>query len=121
MDARAVFIDTNALVYASVVESPFCQRVRGLLKRLEAGASELWVSRQIMREFLAQRTRAAARVREPRSRRGAVGLRAPLLRRCLPLTAMGSFQPLFKLSSTVAAGGLHSGWQIESIAIQGMP
>ena len=58
MDARAVFIDTNVLVYASVVESPFCLRARGLLKRLESGASELWVSRQVIREFLAQLTRA---------------------------------------------------------------
>lgn len=58
MDARAVFIDTNVLVYASVVESPFCLRARGLLKQLESGASDLWVSRQVIREFLAQLTRA---------------------------------------------------------------
>lgn len=39
----------------------------------------------------------------------------------LPLMAMGGFQPLFKLTSTVAAGGTAMGWQIESIAINGVP
>lgn len=57
-DARAVFIDTNVLVYAAVVESPFCLRARGLLKRLEQSTSELWISCQVIREFLAQLTRS---------------------------------------------------------------
>ena len=39
----------------------------------------------------------------------------------LPIQAMGGFQPLFKISSTAQAGTLNSGWQIESIAIQGIP
>jgi len=38
----------------------------------------------------------------------------------LPLPAMGGFQPLFKISSTVQAGTANAGWQIESIAIQGV-
>ena len=37
----------------------------------------------------------------------------------LPLMAMGSFQPLFKITSSVGPGGGYSGWQIESIAING--
>lgn len=39
----------------------------------------------------------------------------------LPLMAMGSFQPLFKITSSVGPGGGYSGWQIESIAINGVP
>lgn len=39
----------------------------------------------------------------------------------LPLAAMGGFQPLFKFSSGNTAGGGFSGWQIESIAINGIP
>lgn len=35
----------------------------------------------------------------------------------LPAILAGSFQPLFKLSSGVGAGGLVQGWEIESIAI----
>lgn len=39
----------------------------------------------------------------------------------LPLMAMGSFQPLLKISSNVQVGTANAGWQIESIAIQGLP
>ena len=39
----------------------------------------------------------------------------------LPIQAMGGFQPLFKISSNAQVGTLYSGWQIESIAIQGIP
>jgi len=39
----------------------------------------------------------------------------------LPLAAMGNFQPLFKLSAGNTAGGGFTGWQIESIAINGIP
>ena len=54
----AVFVDTNVLVFAAVVESPFCLRARGAIKRLERSSAELWISRQVIREFLAQMTRA---------------------------------------------------------------
>lgn len=39
----------------------------------------------------------------------------------LPNGGTNTYQPLFKLTSAVAAGGLHTGWQIESIAIHGVP
>jgi len=39
----------------------------------------------------------------------------------LPLAAAGGFQPLFKFSSANTAGGGFMGWQIESIAINGIP
>lgn len=39
----------------------------------------------------------------------------------LPLAAAGGFQPLFKFSSGNTAGGGFSGWQVESIAINGIP
>lgn len=56
--AESVFVDTNVLIYAAVAESPFCLRARGALKRLERSSAELWISRQIILEFLAQMTRA---------------------------------------------------------------
>lgn len=39
----------------------------------------------------------------------------------LPLTAMGGFQPLFKITSNAMVGTVNAGWQMESIAIQGIP
>ena len=39
----------------------------------------------------------------------------------LPLVAQSAFQPVFKLSSGIASGLAFAGWQIESIAILGLP
>lgn len=39
----------------------------------------------------------------------------------LPPAAGGVFQPLFKLTSNVMVGSVNQGWQIESIAVMGLP
>jgi predicted nucleic acid-binding protein len=52
-DAEAVFLDTNVLVHANVAESPLHQiALTAIQKRYDAGV-ELWVSRQVLREYLA--------------------------------------------------------------------
>lgn len=59
-DANAVFLDTNILVYANVEESPFHQlALEAIQTRYEAGM-ELWVSRQVLREYLTTLTRPQA-------------------------------------------------------------
>lgn len=55
-----VFVDTNVLVYASVPASPLHGAAsRAIRARAEAGV-ELWISRQVLREFLATLTRPQA-------------------------------------------------------------
>jgi predicted nucleic acid-binding protein len=50
--ANSIFIDTNILVYANVSESPFHQAaIQAIANQYDAG-SELWISRQVLREFL---------------------------------------------------------------------
>jgi len=50
---EAVFLDTNILVYANVAESPLHDAALAAIEtRYEVGI-ELWISRQILREFLA--------------------------------------------------------------------
>lgn len=44
-----------------------------------------------------------------------------VLKSDLPSMALGSFQPLFKITSGAMTGTLYQGWQIESIAILGNP
>ncbi len=57
MAADPIFLDTNVLVYATVAESPWYMIAsQAITIRLVAGA-ELWVSRQVMREYLATMTR----------------------------------------------------------------
>ena len=49
--AGKIFIDTNILVYANNSLSPFCTIARAKLQDIIVIYSEVWVSRQIFREF----------------------------------------------------------------------
>lgn len=48
-----VFVDTNVLISAVLKESPRYFHARGVLRRLEEGDREVWISRQVLRELLA--------------------------------------------------------------------
>jgi len=48
-----VFVDTNVLVHANTVRSPLHAKAQLALQNLSATASALWISRQILREYLA--------------------------------------------------------------------
>lgn len=52
-----VFLDTNILVYLANEDSPFHQRAVTRFKKL-AGECELWISRQVLREYAVVMTRA---------------------------------------------------------------
>ncbi len=56
-DANKVFLDTNVLVYLSVDRSPFHIAARTAILEHQRAGAELWVSRQILREYLAALTR----------------------------------------------------------------
>ena len=58
--ADVVFVDTNVLIYARHVNSPFHTDAVNRLDDLEAAGAELWVSRQTLREYLAGMTRPGA-------------------------------------------------------------
>ena len=51
--AEPIFLDTNILVYASVDTSPFYARARAAITDYEANGTPLWISRQVLREYLA--------------------------------------------------------------------
>ncbi|HEX5414091.1 MAG TPA: PIN domain-containing protein [Chloroflexota bacterium] len=57
---RPVFIDTNVLVYATVESAPFHAVARFTLDGLHQTSSQLWVSRQVLREYLAVLSRPQA-------------------------------------------------------------
>ena len=48
-----VFLDTNILVYASVDTSPSYHAARAAITAYEASQTPLWISRQVLREYLA--------------------------------------------------------------------
>ena len=55
-----VFIDTNVLIYASVAEAPLHGAASVALHRLRQEGSELWVSHQVLREYMASLSRPGA-------------------------------------------------------------
>jgi predicted nucleic acid-binding protein len=56
-DDRALFIDTNVLVYANVATAPFHNAALKALQEAHQAGRPLWISRQVLREFIAARTR----------------------------------------------------------------
>ena len=48
-----VFIDTNVLVYAGVASAPRHHDALRMLRELHTAGTEVWVSRQVLREYLA--------------------------------------------------------------------
>lgn len=61
--AEPLFLDTNILVYASVDSSPFYEVARRAITDYESQGIPLWISRQVLREYLA--TLARPRVGVP--------------------------------------------------------
>ncbi|MCC6629585.1 MAG: PIN domain-containing protein [Chloroflexi bacterium] len=55
--ARLSFVDTNVLVYASVVEAPLHAVALEAIRVHERAGQTLWISRQVLREFLATLSR----------------------------------------------------------------
>lgn len=55
--ADPVLVDTNVLIYHQIVTSPFHAAARNQLRDLLAAGHTLWVSRQILREYLAAMSR----------------------------------------------------------------
>lgn len=53
----SAFIDTNILVYANVIESPLHQLALNTIQFYYDSGTELWISRQVLREFIAVMTR----------------------------------------------------------------
>lgn len=56
-DAEPLFIDTNILIYANVATAPFHEQALNALKSAHQTERPLWISRQVLREFIAARTR----------------------------------------------------------------
>ena len=56
-DAETWFVDTNVLVYANVVQAPLHTVALTRLQEVARTGAPLWISRQVLREYLAVVTR----------------------------------------------------------------
>jgi predicted nucleic acid-binding protein len=50
--AEPTFLDTNILVYATIDSSPMHSAARAAISAFESAHTQLWISRQVLREFL---------------------------------------------------------------------
>ncbi len=57
MTAEPVFVDTNILVYANIIETPLHESALAAVTTAHKAGRSLWISRQIIREFLVTLTR----------------------------------------------------------------
>ena len=57
MEDKPLFIDTNILIYANVLTAPFHEQALSAIKSAHQAEQPLWISRQVLREFVAARTR----------------------------------------------------------------
>jgi len=51
-DGDRVFIDTNILLRANIPTAPFHQPARKAIENLWGEGAELWISRQVLREYI---------------------------------------------------------------------
>lgn len=56
-DVEPLFIDTNVLIYANVATAPLHTPALAAIKAAHQARRPLWISRQVLREFIAARTR----------------------------------------------------------------
>lgn len=54
---RRIFVDTNVLVYASIISAPLHQSALNTVLHYHSTGAELWISRQVLREYIATVTR----------------------------------------------------------------
>lgn len=60
MGDKALFVDTNILVYANVIETPFHEQALTAINTAHQENRAIWISRQVIREYLVTLTRPQA-------------------------------------------------------------
>lgn len=63
----ALFLDTNTLVYANVIEAPFHEQALTAINAARQAGRTIWISRQVIREYLATLTRPQTFERVPKA------------------------------------------------------
>lgn len=57
MAVNALFLDTNTLVYANVIEAPLHEQTLTTINNARQAGRTMWISRQVIREYLSTLTR----------------------------------------------------------------
>lgn len=60
LGGNSVFLDTNVLIHATIAQSQLYRIAQDKIAQLKRDGNELWISRQVLREYLAALTRPQA-------------------------------------------------------------
>ena len=55
--AKKIFLDTNVLIFSTAIRAPLHQTARQAIQEQHAAGAEIWISRQVLREYLAALSR----------------------------------------------------------------
>jgi predicted nucleic acid-binding protein len=67
MAVDALFLDTDTLVYANIIEAPLHAQALTAINNARQAGRPIWISRQVIREYLATLTRPQSFVQLPKS------------------------------------------------------
>jgi predicted nucleic acid-binding protein len=120
---QACFVDTNVLVFAASSGAPLHRRASEELRRRGESGQELWVSRQILREYLATLSRPQT-FAKPRPARELVGdIRYFLSHFHLAEEGSSVTEKLLELVEEVEIGGkqIHDANVVATMLASGIP
>jgi predicted nucleic acid-binding protein len=119
----ACFVDTNVLVYAASSGAPLHQRASEELRQRHESGQELWVSRQVLREYLATLSRAQTFAKPRSARELASDIRYFLSHFRLAEEGSAVTEKLLELIEEVEIGGkqIHDANVVATMLVHGIP
>lgn len=117
-----IFVDTNVLVYASIRSAPLHVRALERLRSFSVGGSELWISRQVLREYLAVLSRPQSFVTPVPSSRLVADVRAFSQRFTIAEDGPGVTEVLLSMIDELAIGGrqIHDANIVATMRVAGL-
>lgn len=123
MASQACFVDTNVLVFAASSTAPLHQRASEELRRRGESGQELWVSRQVLREYLATLSRPQTFAKPRRARELVSDVRYFLSHFQLAEEGPAVTETLLELIEKVEIGGkqIHDANVVATMLASGIP
>jgi predicted nucleic acid-binding protein len=123
MASQACFVDTNVLVFAASSTAPLHQRASEELRRRGESGQELWVSRQVLREYLATLSRPQTFAKPRQARELVSDIRYFLSHFQVAEEGSAVTEKLLELIETVEIGGkqVHDANVVATMLAGGIP
>jgi predicted nucleic acid-binding protein len=120
---EACFVDTNVLVFAACSGAPLHQQASEELRRRSDSGQELWLSRQVLREYLAALSRSQTFTKPKAARELVSDIRYFLSHFQLAEEGSAVTEKLLELVETVEIGGkqIHDANVVATMLANGIP